>query len=71
MGDGSVTTFNLPATAKLDSSDTPKIQLYHWVASTETASDVTSSETLAADSVTFTSAPAEDDIVVALYELAG
>jgi hypothetical protein len=70
MGDGSVTTFNLPATAKLDSSDTPKIQLYHWVASTETASDVTSSETLAADSVTFTSAPAEDDIVVALYELA-
>jgi hypothetical protein len=70
MGDGTVTDFDLPATAKLDGSGEPKIKLYHWVASTEEATDVTDTETLTADSVTFTTAPAADDIVVAFYELA-
>lgn len=63
-GDGSVTAFDLSETARA----TGAIKVYHWVAATETVTDVTLSVTLTTSSITFTTAPANNDKVFAFYE---
>ena len=65
-GDGTETEFDLSETAR----STDAVKVYHWVAATKTASDVTSSVTITTSSITFSTAPASGDKIIAFYETA-
>jgi len=70
LGDGLEVDFLWTDTPAVDSAGDPKCTVWHWVLSTETSSDVTSSVTLDTTDITFVTAPADGDIVIAFYELA-
>lgn len=67
-GDGAVLIFNLPT--GFEAAETSRMTVWHYVASTGVTTDVTSTVTLAVDSITFGTAPAVDDIVTCFFERA-
>jgi hypothetical protein len=65
-GDGTEVAFDFTLTA----AAITKVKVFHWVLSTETSSDVTGTVTITVNDITFASAPAAGDIVIAFYEIA-
>ncbi len=66
-GDGIVVAFDLAETARAITA----AKVFHWVALTGVASDVTAAVVITTADITFTVAPAADDIVTAFYEKTG
>jgi hypothetical protein len=67
-GEGAETAFLFSTGFKAAAAD--RVKVYHWVAATGVVTDVTATVTITVDSITFTVAPADGDIVIAFYEIA-
>lgn len=67
-GNNSATEFSFSANHLAYS--TSKIKVWQWAIGSGTSTDVTGTVTLATDKITFGTAPASGDIVIALYEQA-
>jgi hypothetical protein len=65
-GDATETAFDFTYTA----AATTKVKVYHWVLSTGIVTDVTATVTITTADITFGTAPAAGDIVIAFYEMA-